>query len=445
MLDLNAVLGNSGGVAEAAAGSFGSVSITGTSCANVYKITALGNVDYKNVPLRGVAGAHPLQEVSSPTVDLCSGSVPDFSLAYAYANGEAMRGTVTGGGASQAGDIYVKVPKAQADLFGQSSCVATQHWANTPCVLGADGVIGGGFYRQNDWTANNAAGTHTHWLTSGQEVPMAQYGYSGFVPIGTGAAWASWSMVDGWGMAPWLVKLPKFVNDGATVNRTDYIPVSVTASTVAGATKARVRFGRNPSFYCVGSEAIATDGKLDWSGRKEACVTDASGSAPFKFASESQTLQACPSGCTINVPVVPQTINYAQVEYLNDGGSIVKTDPAMILTAGNVVIGPCSTLTVAPPSLSALAAGAAGTFTVTADPGCTWTAGSNAGWLTVSGTGTGNGTVLYAISSNGGSARTAALTVENVTVPVSQAGIAILPPSTARYISGARVSGARIH
>jgi hypothetical protein len=212
---------------------------------------------------------------------------------------------------------------------------------------------------------------------------------------------------------------------------------------VGGATKARVRFGRNPSFYCVGSDATAADGSLDWSGRKEACVTDASGTAPFKFASESQTLKPCASGCTIDVPVVAQTVNYAQVEYLNDAGAIVQTGPIQILTAGDVIIGPCSTLTIAPTSISVLATGGSGTLAVTADSGCTWTASASAGWITATGGANGSGTISYTVGANGGSMRSATVTVEGTTVPVSQTGIAV-SPSTAPRISGARVTGGRI-
>src|SRR5205814_996453 len=101
-------------------------------------------------------------------------------------------------------------------------------------------------------------------------VPYDQLDFTGFIALGTNTAWAAWSLLDNWGQTPWIVKLPAFINDGGTVNRTDYISTPVTVSTVGGATKARVRFGRNPSFYCVGSVATAASGALDWSGRKEA-------------------------------------------------------------------------------------------------------------------------------------------------------------------------------
>jgi hypothetical protein len=332
--DSNMVNGNVGSGGEVLNGMGPTGTITKTSCPDVYLISVMGTIDYKNIPLRGVAGAHPLQEVSSPTVDLCSNSVPGFTMAHAYRNGEAMSGTIKGEHTSQAGQTFVKVPNAQQGNFGTNTCIVTQHWANTPCVLGGN-WIGGGFHRQRDYLQDDSAGVRSRWLTSGLEVPLAQYPYSALIPLDANMAWAPWSMAADWGVTPWIVKLPRFIDDSATTTRTDYINKLVTVSMVPGSTKARVRFGRNKDFYCVGSEAIAADGSLDWSGRKEACVTD-TGNGPFRFDGEAQSALDCASGCVISVPLVAQTINYAQVEHLNDTGAIVQTDPVQVLVVGNV-------------------------------------------------------------------------------------------------------------
>ena len=70
---------------------------------------------------------------------------------------------------------------------------------------------------------------------------------------------------------------------------------------------------------------------------------------------------------------------------------------------------------------------------VTAGTGCTWTASSSASWLTVTSgaSGSGNGSVGYAIAANTGAARSATLTVGGRTVTVSQA--ALTSPSGADF------------
>jgi len=69
-------------------------------------------------------------------------------------------------------------------------------------------------------------------------------------------------------------------------------------------------------------------------------------------------------------------------------------------------------------------AGGTGTVNVTTGAGCSWSAASNANWITVnSGTsGTGNGAVSYSVMANSGSARTGTLTIAGQTYSISQSG-----------------------
>ena len=61
------------------------------------------------------------------------------------------------------------------------------------------------------------------------------------------------------------------------------------------------------------------------------------------------------------------------------------------------------TYSIAPAQRSHPAAGGAGTINVIADPGCNWTAVSNAAWITITaGNGTGNGVVNYTVAANPG-------------------------------------------
>ena len=78
---------------------------------------------------------------------------------------------------------------------------------------------------------------------------------------------------------------------------------------------------------------------------------------------------------------------------------------------------------ITPSSASIAAAAGTGTVTVTAPAGCSWTAVSNAGWISITSgaSGSGNGSVGYSVSANTGGARTGTLTIAGQTFTVSQA------------------------
>ena len=91
---------------------------------------------------------------------------------------------------------------------------------------------------------------------------------------------------------------------------------------------------------------------------------------------------------------------------------------------------PCA-YTVAPMTIEAPAAGGPLTVTVTTDPGCSWTAATQADWITVASgaAGSGNGTVTLSVASNSGAARTGSALVAGHTVTINQNG----PPPPCSY------------
>jgi hypothetical protein len=97
------------------------------------------------------------------------------------------------------------------------------------------------------------------------------------------------------------------------------------------------------------------------------------------------------------------------------------------------------TYTLTPASAAFLSTGGTGTVTVTTQPGCLWTAGSNSpAFLTVTGgsTGTGSGTVSYSVAAHTGADRTGALTIAGQTFSVLQyapCGYALVPASGVLY------------
>jgi hypothetical protein len=89
----------------------------------------------------------------------------------------------------------------------------------------------------------------------------------------------------------------------------------------------------------------------------------------------------------------------------------------------NQLPGPC-TYAISPTSQSfEKSMGTGGPISVTTQPGCTWTAVSNANWITVTSgsSGTGSGNVTYAVGANTtGSDRTGTLTIARQTLTVTQ-------------------------
>jgi hypothetical protein len=110
----------------------------------------------------------------------------------------------------------------------------------------------------------------------------------------------------------------------------------------------------------------------------------------------------------------------------------VVANPAATMREGEIVVNdnrvrvmqeaaPCQ-FTIAPVNQTTTSDADNASVTVSAMPGCTWTARSNAEWITItsSASGDGNGTVAFRVSSNTGGARTGTLTIADRTHTVTQ-------------------------
>jgi Zn-dependent metalloprotease len=109
------------------------------------------------------------------------------------------------------------------------------------------------------------------------------------------------------------------------------------------------------------------------------------------------------------------------------GVSAVGNDGTTHTAATNVPTdcGGTCTFSISPTSASIAAAGGTGSVSVTAGAGCTWSAVSNAAFITITAgaSGTGSGTVSYSVANNAGTAsRSGTLTIAGQTFTVTQAG-----------------------
>jgi len=83
------------------------------------------------------------------------------------------------------------------------------------------------------------------------------------------------------------------------------------------------------------------------------------------------------------------------------------------------------TYSLSPTSANYGASGGNGTFSVSTQAGCTWTATANNGWIHITGgaSGTGSGTVSYSVDANGSSSsRTGTITAGGRTFTITQSG-----------------------
>jgi antitoxin (DNA-binding transcriptional repressor) of toxin-antitoxin stability system len=164
-------------------------------------------------------------------------------------------------------------------------------------------------------------------------------------------------------------------------------------------------------------------------GTATASVTAASGCGWTAISNVSWiTVTAGASGTgngTVSYSVAANTSTTARVGTLTVAGQTVTVTQS----------GTCS-FNVAPLTATEPEAGGTATASVTAASGCSWTARSNVTWIAVTAglSGTGNGTVSYAvIAETSPGTRTGTLTVAGQTVTVTQVDV-LTPPTNLRIV-----------
>ncbi len=105
------------------------------------------------------------------------------------------------------------------------------------------------------------------------------------------------------------------------------------------------------------------------------------------------------------------------------GTIVIANQTFSVSQAAGAATPPACSYSLASTSLSAPATASTGSVNVTSGSGCTWTATSNAAWITVTSgaSGTANGAVGFTIAANTGAARTGTLTIATQTFTVTQA------------------------
>src|SRR6266571_4108691 len=164
------------------------------------------------------------------------------------------------------------------------------------------------------------------------------------------------------------------------------------------------------------SPAFASDVRLAWDANSETTLSGYKlyyGTASRNYA----TVINVANRTTYTVTALgPGTYYFAVTAYDTLGNESAFSNEVFTTIAG------CE-YSISPTTQSFTSAAGTGTVSVTAPPGCSWSAESNAGWVTITAgsNGSGSGTVQYAVSVNtAGGSRSGTLSIAGQTFTVSQ-------------------------
>ena len=210
--------------------------------------------------------------------------------------------------------------------------------------------------------------------------------------------------------------------------------------------------------------ATAVDSSLESAYSNEVVYTTPSGCTPSLSAGAQSfgssgglgsvvlaTGPACSWTALSNVPWIiltsnssgtgGNTFNYsvsANSSSISRSGTLTIAGQILAVTQSGVS---CS-YSISPGSRTMASSGGTGTVSVTASAGCSWTASSSAGWITINSgnSGSGSGSCGYTVAANtGSSSRTGSLTVAGQTFTVTQSGVSCtysISPTTLSVGSG---------
>jgi hypothetical protein len=275
----------------------------------LYRIrgTNIGS-NYKLIPYFANSGSRAMKEVSGPAALLATDSSRQFQWCVALKAGECYSGSL-------ANDIYFNAP-------GIANAYCTYNWMtlqttltipNDICVSPSSAVTQA---IQMSEIVNDPFGLQLRIISNSlsKYEQESNFWNSRTIPDGSWL-FTNFAAVPG---SLKLIKIPPRQTD--SVNRTAYVPISVSLPAVPGVGNAIIEFGYgengNPgSFYCTA--------------RQEACVAQSgtiNASQPFYFASTeaaSITGMPCQSGCTITIPGMPGRVVYYEVISRDSSGRAV--------------------------------------------------------------------------------------------------------------------------
>ncbi len=266
----------------------------------VFKFTAInGGVSYKNVPVEGYAGYHLLQDSSGPAQGNTITDATPWQFCVVLKAGECRTG-------SNPGEGYASVP--QGVVNSSQNCISNWYDDNFPCLF--TGVAQAALGVQQGIAQSDLTGQYWRPITMGFSGPGRQFEFASFVPDPTG----TWAFIQGYwpdGVRNelFMARLPPWPSQSDSINRSNYVPLTISVAANSTQPLARVHFGyvengASTSFLCTA--------------RQDACT--ASGT-PFSFDSENPAWQNCANGCSIQVPEIAGRVLYYEVDRQDASGN----------------------------------------------------------------------------------------------------------------------------
>jgi len=287
--------------------------VAGTSKSYLIQDTvSVGPSDYKRLPLFGFAGHYLLKDVSGPATGN-SADLPDYSVCRALRAAECFAG-------SAAGNLYVTVPKAFVDNY----CRTNQFTLPDPCAFQLAPYAGQLIQFRTD--KPDIIGMNARKMGYLHGMPGLQYQFSNCRATPDAAfafCVADWlDGVRGEWIALRLTPMPR----PDSVDRTTFVPISLTYSGSPDASFIRARFGYLENG---GSLLRCTPYQSD-------CTTEipaATATDPYGFTSETLTRQPCPQGteCKVTIPAISNRMLYYVLDRLDNSGNIVFSYPPEVI------------------------------------------------------------------------------------------------------------------
>ncbi len=302
-----------GGIESNGGAAFGTMSLTlvsGTS--QTFQVAgdccAAGPSDYKRLGLSGFAGRYLARDVSNPATGN-TGDLPSWSYCRTFNANECLQG-------SSAGNLYMSLP--MADLTSQ--CASSQFTQAIPCLYQPAPWSGQSIQFRIDRGDFSGLTTRKFGYVHGH--PGTAYEYSNCRPT----ADAQFMFCPGYWLdgvrVEWLAYRisPGFPADD--VNRTSFVPVTLTFQGVSFASNIRARFG----YLENGGDLLrCTAYGQDCSSE----IPSGSAADPYSFTNEAVTRQGCANGamCTVTIPSLPNRVLYYVVDRVDGSGNVVATSP----------------------------------------------------------------------------------------------------------------------
>ncbi len=302
-----------GGIESNGGAPLGSMSLTLVSGTNqTYRVAAdccaAGPSDYKRLGLVGFAGRYLVHDVSSPATGN-AGDLPSWSLCRAFQSNECIEGSLPG-------SLYMSLPKA--DLA--STCASSQFTQAIPCLYQPAPWSGQSIQFRIDRTDFSGVTTRKFGYVHGH--PGTTYEYSNCRPT----ADAQFMFCPGYWLdgvrTEWLAYRIPAAFPVDSVNRTTFVPVTVTYRGASFASNIRARFGyRENGGDLLQCTAYAQDCSTE--------IPSATPTDPYSFTNQSVTRQSCANGsaCVVTIPSLPNRMLYFVIDRLDASGNVLTTSP----------------------------------------------------------------------------------------------------------------------